>query len=208
MLRILGKTPSINVRKVLFACDEIGLAYEREDWGVGSRSTSEPEFLALNPKAVVPVIVDGGAVLTESNTIVRYLAAKHGRTDLLPTAPLERARVEQWMDWQATDLNGAWRYAFYALGRRKPDYQDLAAIAASSKEWNDKIALLDAHLAKARTDFVCGDTLTAADIPLGLSVHRWVRTPLEHRDCPAVSAYYARLRTRPAFLKHTGPGDD
>lgn len=208
MLRILGRTPSINVRKVLFACDEMGIAYQREDWGMNSRSTSEPVFLAINPKALVPVMIDGDAVLTESNTIVRYLAAKHGRTDMLPASPLERARVEQWMDWQATDLNGAWRYAFYALGRGVPGYTDPAATAKSVKDWNDKIAILDDHLAKTGKDFACGNTLTVADIGLGLSVHRWVRTPLAHRDCPAVARYYERLRTRPAFLAHTGPGND
>ena len=39
MLRLLGRVSSINVRKVLWTCDEIGLAYEREDWGTGFAST-------------------------------------------------------------------------------------------------------------------------------------------------------------------------
>src|SRR6185295_7665435 len=47
MLKIYGYAQSINVRKVLWACDELGLAFERVDWGGSFRSTSEPEFRAL-----------------------------------------------------------------------------------------------------------------------------------------------------------------
>ena len=117
MLRILGKAASINVRKVLWTCAELGIDVEREDWGSGFRSTAEDGFLALNPNAMVPVIVDDGFVLWESNTICRYLCNK-AQSDLLPADARARARVEQWMDWQATELNNAWRYAFMALVRR------------------------------------------------------------------------------------------
>jgi glutathione S-transferase len=74
MLKILGRTSSLNVRKVLWTCDELGLAYEREDWGTGFASTKSPEFLALNPNALVPVLIDEQGTLYESNTICRYLA--------------------------------------------------------------------------------------------------------------------------------------
>jgi glutathione S-transferase len=121
-MRILGRTSSINVRKVLWTCDEIGLSYHREDWGAGFKPTSSREFLALNPIGLVPVIEDENGVLRESNSICRYLAAKAGRTDLLPADPYRRAGVEQWMDWQATDLNASWNYAFLALVRNNPAY--------------------------------------------------------------------------------------
>ena len=108
MLRVLGKASSINVRKVLWTCQELGLTLEREDWGSGFRSTQEPAFLALNPDGLVPVLIDGERVLWESNTICRYLVGREGCRDLLPQEPGARAAVEMWMDWQATDLNGAW----------------------------------------------------------------------------------------------------
>jgi glutathione S-transferase len=92
----------LNVRKVLWVCDELQLEYDREDGGAGFKSTRSPEFLALNPNGLVPVIQDGDIVLWESNTICRYLAAKHERTDLQPSEPAARAVVEKWMDWQAT----------------------------------------------------------------------------------------------------------
>lgn len=120
MLRILGKASSINVRKVLWTCTELGLPYQREDWGSGFQATDTPEFLALNPNAMVPVIVDGDFVLWESNSILRYLVNAHGGAHLYPAAPRARAAVDQWLDWQATDLNDAWRYPFMSLVRHSP----------------------------------------------------------------------------------------
>lgn len=201
MLRILGKASSINVRKVLWTCREIGLDYVREDWGSGFAPTDTPAFLAMNPNGLVPVIVDEDGALWESNTICRYLAGKHGCGDLLPAAPRERALVEKWMDWQATDLNASWRYPFMALVRRHPDFQDPAAIASGTGAWNANMAILDRQLATTGA-FAAGTTFTLADVVLGLSVNRWAMTPLETPDLPAVAAYYDRLAERPGFREH------
>ena len=201
MLKILGKPISINVRKVLWLCDELALPCELEPWGAGYRDTNTPEFLALNPNAMVPVIIDGDAVLWESNTICRYLAGKQGRDDLLPREPLARARVEQWMDWQGGDLNNAWRYAFLGLVRKSPAHQDAAAIEASAIAWNRHMRILDRQL-ETSGDFVAGASFTLADIGLGLSVNRWIMTPIERPALPHVEAYYDRLAGRAGFRVH------
>lgn len=201
MPKILGKPISINVRKVLWLCEELALPYQLEPWGAGYRDPNTPEFLALNPNAMVPVIVDGDAVLWESNTICRYLAAKHGRDDLLPREPLARARVEQWMDWQGGDLNNAWRYAFMGLVRNSAAHQDAAAIAASAAAWNRHMLVLERQLEKSG-DFVTGAAFTLADIGLGLSANRWFMTPIERPALPRVEAYYDRLNERPGFRLH------
>ena len=96
MLRILGRVTSINVRKVLWAAGEMGIEYEREDWGKPVRDPNVPEFLALNPNGSVPVIIDDGFVLWESGAILRYLSEKTG-SDLWPSDARERARVDQWL---------------------------------------------------------------------------------------------------------------
>ena len=191
-LRIIGKASSINVRKVLWACEEMAVAYERCDDG--------PE-LALNPNGLVPVIVDGDFVLWESNTILRYLAGRYGAMDLLPQEPRRRAEVEQWIDWQATDLNSSWRYAFMALVRRDPAFDDPRQIAASTTNWNRMMSILDDRLATTQA-CVAGAGFTLADIPIGLSVNRWFMTPIQRPSLPAVRAYYERLSRRPAFMKH------
>jgi glutathione S-transferase len=67
--------------------------------GAGYQPTSDARFLELNPFGLIPAVIDEGVVLRESNTIVRYLAAKHGPEELYPRELIARARVEQWMDW-------------------------------------------------------------------------------------------------------------
>ncbi|MEM7378311.1 MAG: glutathione S-transferase, partial [Pseudomonadota bacterium] len=134
MLRILGKPTSINVRKVLWTCAELSLPYTLEPWGTGELDVDDAAFLDLNPNALVPVIVDGDAVLWESNTVCRYLAASVEREDLLPSSPAARAQVEQWMDWQATELNGSWRVVFMARVRAETGHAD-AEVDASVSAW-------------------------------------------------------------------------
>ncbi|CAI8710267.1 glutathione S-transferase [Pseudomonas donghuensis] len=201
MLRILGKASSINVRKVLWTCAELQLPFEREDWGSGFRSTEDEAFLALNPNAMVPVIVDGDFVLWESNTIIRYLAGQYGGQQLYPTAPRARAGVDQWMDWQATDLNGSWSYAFVSLVRKAATHQDPQALAAGCRNWARNMTLLERQLERTGA-YVSGADFSLADIPIGLSVNRWLQTPLERPALPAVEAYYDRLSEREGYRLH------
>jgi len=198
MLRILGKASSINVRKVLWTCAELQIPFEREDWGSGFKSTDTPEFLALNPCAMVPVIQDGDFTLWESNTIIRYLAGNYGGADLYPTEPRSRARVDQWIDWQASELNRSWSYAFMSLVRKSADYQDRVALANGIEQWSQTMGILDQQLQKTGA-YVSGEQFSLADIPIGLSVNRWFETPLAHPDYAAVKAYYERLSQREGF---------
>nr|WP_314541625.1 glutathione S-transferase [uncultured Massilia sp.] len=204
MIRILGKATSINVRKVLWTCRELGLAFEREDWGSGFRPTQDPAFLALNPNAMVPVLIDGNhgnLVLWESNTICRYLATRYDTGEgnsLLPREPGARARVEQWMDWQATELNNAWRYAFMALVRGSESHRDAGQVAASCAGWNRHMGMLTRQLAHTGA-FVAGDAFSLADVVLGLSANRWLMTPMEREACPDIDAWLLRLAERPGF---------
>ncbi|KVV38238.1 glutathione S-transferase [Burkholderia ubonensis] len=203
MLHILGKIPSINVRKVLWLCAELDLPFEREDWGSGFRSTDDPAYLALNPHGLVPVIKDGDFVLWESNTIIRYLANRYGGEALYPAEPQARARVDQWLDWQASDLNPSWVFAFQGLVRKSPDHQDPDGIAKSIAKWTKHMRVLNAQL-DATGAFVAGERFTLADIPIGLSVNRWFGTPFEHPDFPAITRYVERLAARPGFEAYGG----
>lgn len=195
-MKLLGRVSSINVRKVLWTAAQLGLDLDREDWGAGFRSPQEPGYLALNPNGLIPVLLDGDFVLWESNCICRYLAARAGDTALLPAGPQARARVEQWMDWQAGELNNSWRVAFMALVRGQPATPE--AVAASVKAWNHHMGLLDAQLARTGAH-VCGEAFTLADVVLGLSAQRWQNAPIERTDLPAVQAWMQRLRVRPGF---------
>jgi glutathione S-transferase len=195
-LRVLGKLSSINVRKVLWTCAELDLPFEHVE--------QDAKLLAQNPNRLVPVIQDGDFVLWESNTICRYLAGKQPRGSLLPREPEARALVEQWMDWQATELNPAWRYSFYALVRKNPAYTDPSAIARSVQAWNSCMLLLDQHFARGG-QFITGEFFTLADVVLGLSTHRWLASAIERPHLDAVHGYYQRLSVRPAFRAHAHP---
>ncbi len=195
-LRVLGRTSSINVRKVLWTCAELDLHFEQVE--------SDPKLLAQNPNGLIPVIKDGDFVLWESNAICRYLAGKHPHGTLLPDDPQARGRVEQWMDWQATELNSAWRYAFYGLVRKSAAHHDPGAIAQSLDAWTRCMRLLDAHFAHGG-QFVTGEFFSLADVVLGLATHRWLMSPIERPHLDALHGYYQRLSVRPAFRAHVHP---
>ncbi len=205
MLELYGKSTSINVRKVLWLLAELGLDHRHVGTGATADAAADERLRRLNPNVQVPVLCDGDFVLWESNSICRYLAARAGRADLLPQAPQERARVEQWMDWQATDLNSAWRYAFMAGVRRHPDYRDGAAAAASRAQWNHLMGVLDRQLARTGA-YVAGERFTLADIVLGLSTQRWRMTPGDTPALAWVDAWFARLRPRAGFALHVDNG--
>lgn len=207
MLRILGKRSSINVRKVLWTCDEIALGYQHEEWATPDRPLDSVEFSRLNPKRLVPVLIDDGEALTESNTIIRYLAAREGRADLLPAEAAARARVEEVMDWQATELNGSWRIAFQALVRGRRDLWTGPQIERSLAEWTDQMRLLEDRLDDGRL-FVCGPAFTLADIVIALSANRWLKAPIERPSLPAVHDYMSRIGSRPGGTPYLGPGTD
>lgn len=193
MLRVLGRVTSINVRKVLWALDELGLDYEREDWGLPLRDPNVPEFLALNPNAQVPVLIDRGFSMWESNAILIYLADRDGSGALLSNGLPARGRALQWLGWQAVELNAPWGYAVNALMRRNPAYSDPDKLEASIAGWTAKMQILDAELDKGGP-FIAGSEFSIADIALGLSCHRWYATPFDKPSMPATNDYYQRLR--------------
>jgi glutathione S-transferase len=205
MLDILGRSSSINVRKVLWCATELGLPFANRELGNVAGELQASDYLSLNPNGKVPTIVDGDFTMWESNAICRFLAARAGRVDLLPAAPAARAHVEQWMDWQATDLNVSWRYAFLHLIRKSPAHADPAAAQASVVEWNRHMAMLDGQLAKTGA-YITGDQFTLADLVIGVSTVRWKLTPIERMQLPAVEAWFGRISERPSFVQQTWTG--
>jgi len=207
MLKILGRDNSINVRKVLWLCEELNLEYEREDWGRGVRSAQSPEFLELNPNGQIPVVLDGDLVLWQSNSIIRYLANAYDKEHLLyPTQAKERFFVDQWLDWQAIELNNSWTYTIMSLLRHSPDHQDPNLLQQGIDKWNRHMQMLDQQLAKTQA-YVAGSQFSLADIPIGLSVQRWKATPFDHPTLSHVDQYFELLNQRAGFLKWGNNGE-
>jgi len=199
MLKIFGRTNSINVQKVMWTVAELGLPHERVNAGMAHGVVNEPWYADLNPNRLVPAIDDDGVVLWESNVIVRYLAAKHAAGTLMPSDPALRARAEMWMDWQQTSLPG-FGPLFLGLIRTPPEKRDMAAIRAGREGTEAALRLLDKHL--ANRSHMIADHLTVADIPLGCVAYRWYALPIERPELPNLRAWYERLVKRPAFAQH------
>jgi glutathione S-transferase len=152
----------------------------------------------------VPVVIDGDRAMRESNTIVRYLAAKHGATDLYPEDAEGRQAIEQWMDWVAYDITHALRGAFLGGQLKEAPYDHPWYVEQGQKELVHVMGLLNQHLAE-HGPYVMGNRFTIADIPVGLVVNRWfslTHSGLTRPDYPALSDYYELMTERPAFRRH------
>jgi glutathione S-transferase len=197
MLKIWGRVNSTNVKKVLWAVGELGLAHERIDAGGPFGVVGEPAYRAMNPNGKVPTIDDDGFVLWESNAIVRYLAAKHDTGGLYPADLKVRADAERWMDWGTASFAGPFGQVFLPLVRFAPEKRDPAAIAAAAAECGKLLAIVDQALADK--PFLAGDRLTVGDIPLGCAAYGYFNLPIERPSLPNVEAWYQRLTERPAY---------
>jgi len=199
MLTVWGRINSVNVKKALWAAEELGLKYERVDAGLQFGVNKTPEYLKMNPTGLVPTIDDDGFRLWESHSIVRYLASKHGMGTLCPSDLKARADAERWMDWAFT-FQRAMRDVFWGLIRTPPEKRDARAIEAGRVASNQLAAdVLERSLEKKA--YVAGDTFTMGDIPIGCEVQRWMRVPIERPRLPSIEAWFARLGERPAFRR-------
>lgn len=200
MLEILGRRTSSNVMPILWAADEMALDVRQVDIGGDFGGNDTPEYLAKNPNGLVPTLDDSGFVLWESNSILRYLCGQHGLGGLCPADVQERALANQWMDWKLSVVMPMMTPIFLGLVRTAEAERDLGRIERAIVRGHEVWGLLDRHL--EGRDYLLGDTLTMADLPLGPQIHRWhvlveSRTPMANVD-----SWYHRLRERAAFRKH------
>lgn len=196
MVKIWGRMSSINVKKVVWAAQELALDFERIEAGGKFGVVNTPEYLQLNPDGVVPVIQDGDYTLRESNVIVRYLCAKHSPGKLYPETLPERFQAESWMDWQQTTLNPASRPGFIQLVRTPPEQREPEVLKQSNDKMEHLMGMLDAHLSERA--HMNGPAFSMADIPLACEVHRWFGLPQARQPRPHIERWYQHLRERPA----------
>ena len=199
MLQLWGNADSVNVQKILWCCEELGLAYQRIDAGRHFGVVNTPEFRRLNPNGLVPTIDDEGFLLWESNTILRYLAAKHAPGTLWPTDVQQRALADRWMDWANSTLWPTMVPLFRAFMRTPEAQRDAAAIEAVRLETVEELTILDAQL--ARSAFVGGDVFTMGDIAVGCAVWRWMALPVERPPLPNLQRWFDALAARPAYRR-------
>ena len=204
-LKIWGRANSVNVQKVLWCLGELDLAYERIDAGMAFSRNREPDYLAMNPNARVPTLVDGDFVLWESNSIMRYLVLAYAQgSPIYPDAPKRRAGVDRWLDWTLSTLQPVDRPVFWALVRTPPEQRDMVAIQRDADAEAEQWRIVDAQLSTRR--FIEGDDFTIADIALGAYARRWfgvegiVKPTLAHLE-----RWFAQFADRAGFARFVAP---
>jgi glutathione S-transferase len=203
---------SPNGRKVEAVINHLGLSVEIRHLGFFDGDLRRPEYLALNPNARVPTLVDGDFALWESDAILQYLAEKAGDQALLPREPKRRADVTRWQFWSAIHFNKAFgTIAFEAVAKPALNIgpTDAAAVAGALVELARCAPVLDGHL--AGRDFVVGDALTLADYALIKLEAYQAKIPFDWSPFAQLNAYFERMRaveawarTAPASLEAIG----
>jgi glutathione S-transferase len=198
MLKIWGRNTSSNVQKVIWALSEMQVPFERIDVGGAYGKTKDPFYLAMNPNSLVPTLEEeDGFTMWESNSIVRYLAAKHGNRTLEPADLKTRARAQMWMDWQLSVLAPAISPVFWGLIRTPPEQRDHNAIAAGKTRTIECAKMMEDQLGK--TQYLAGDSFSYGDIPVGIMAYRFMQLIPERPAMPNLERWYAAISSRPAF---------
>ena len=202
MIRVYGRATSSNVQLVMWGAAELGLEVERLDYGHVHGGTDTPEFRAMNPNGLVPVLRDGDLVMFESCAILRYLAARYGDGEAFwPADPVARARIDVWAEWGKTSFCTAFAGPiFWSRVRTPADRRDGAALTRALEAFEGRLDILEGQI--GRGAFVCGPELTLADIVIGHILYRWFDIDVPRRPRPVVEAYYDRLRARAAYQQH------
>jgi GST-like protein len=149
-----------NPTKVALCLEEMGLAYEPIPVDTRKGAQHKPEYLAINPNAKVPAIVDGDVTMFDSNAIVLYLAEKTGK--FLPAKPAQRGPMLSWLMFVASGIGpftGQYVH-FKSYAPEKIAYALNRYEFEALRHWN----IVDARLAKQK--YMVGDTYTVVDMAL------------------------------------------
>lgn len=202
MLKIWGRNNSSNVQKAMWAIGEMGLPHERIDVGGAFGKNNEAAYLAMNPNGLVPTLEEeDGFTLWESNSVVRYLAGKYDKNNVIePKDAKTRARASMWMDWQLSVCGPAITPVFWGLVRTPPEKRDMAAIKAGQEKTSSAFKMLDEQLGK--TQYAAGDQFTYGDIPVGIMCYRFVALVLDRPPMKNLDRWYGAISKRKAFQDH------
>lgn len=197
MIQVLGRANSINVQKVMWCAHELSLDVDRQDIGGAFGGTDTTEFLSLNPNGQIPVLKDGDFAIWESNAIVRYLCARYGGAAWQPSCPKKQGSANQWMDWYLTSMHAPMTTVFWQLIRTSDADRNHQALDDAIAECGALWQRVDDHL--ATQDYLLGDEISVADIPLGCSAYRWYALDVQRPALRHVEQWYNRLSERQAF---------
>lgn len=200
MIEIFGRKTSSNVQIVMWGLAELGLEHVRHDYGGAFGGTDTPEFRAMNPNGVVPVLRDGAVTVFESGAVLRYLAARYGDEHFWPQDPGTRAGLDQWADWAKVTLNPPVIQVFLQLIRTKAAERNQALLATQLANTQKLMAMADARIGAG--PWLNGERICWADCVMWHLLYRYYTLEIERKPTPNLDALYARLVARPAFAEH------
>ncbi len=199
MITVWGRRNSVNVQKVLWALEELDVPYARENVGGSFGGNRDPDFLAMNPMGLVPVIRDGDVTMFESNAIVRYLAARFRSGVLRPAEHKGLAMAEQWMEWTQQVFAPPVSAIFTNTVRAAPGMHNADVIAAASRQAGEAVKIADQWL--SRHDWFAGAAFSFGDIAMGALMWRYLGLDCTHPETPHLAGWMEALQEREAFRR-------
>lgn len=195
-------TPPTRALRVIWLLNELGLEYEMLPVDVLQGENQKEDFLALNPAAKVPVLVDGSLVVTESAAIQLYLADKNSQAGFIPETVEDRAQMYRWIFFLVTEIEQPlWRIArhtfIYPEEKRLPQDVDLAR-----QECVEMVAVLERHMEER--EFIVADRLSVADFNAAYTLD-WANEEKMLDGTPRLREYlksmYARSTAPPTIAE-------
>ncbi len=188
-----------NAYKVRLLLAHLGRAYRRVEVDIFNGASRAPEFLAKNPFGRVPTLVlDDGTALAESNAILWFLGEGSA---YVPTEPIARARVLQWMFWEQYDHEPYVATPRYILRHLPADSPRRAELPARTERGHAALALMNAQL--SRSAFLVGESYSIADICLYAYTHVAEQAGIALAPYPALTAWLERVRAQPRHVPIT-----
>jgi glutathione S-transferase len=196
---------SPNVRRVRLTAAVLGLELEEKLLDFAKGEHKNPEYLALNPNGAVPTLVDGDFVLTESRSIMQYLASKKPESGLLPKDEAARADVTRWQFWDSSHFSpqlGTYTYEKLIKGMIGLGEPDVAKLTEALTNFRRFAAVLNQRLEGRQ--YVVGNGLTLADLTLASSLMYAKQTEVPLAEFPNVERWFARITALEGWKKSGG----
>ena len=199
MIQLYGRRNSINVQKVSWALCELNIEFKWHDEHGKFGTVNVENYEKLNPQLIVPTLDYNGTIINQSNSIVRYLYRKH--TDVYEISKAEDIAIaEQWMEFQATDLQLNMTPIFWGLIRNPPEDRDQDLIDKNIVLLNKKFEIFDNFLSDR--EFILNNNFGMSDIIMGVATYRYNSLPIERPNLVNLQNWYKKISSRNCFKKN------
>lgn len=199
MIQLYGRRNSINVQKVSWTLCELNIEFKWHDEHGKFGTVNVENYEKLNPQLIVPTLDYNGTIINQSNSIVRYLYRKH--TDVYEISKAEDIAIaEQWMEFQATDLQLNMTPIFWGLVRNPPEDRDQDLIDKNIILLNKKFEIFDNFL--EGHEYILNNSFGMSDIIMGVATYRYNSLPIERPNLVNLQNWYKKISNRNCFKKN------